>query len=82
MFGQDRRVALFAVTLLLVFSLNNPANAATIAFKPPVSCRRLSISTGGWNPSNILDSKIDTDSRRSLRRQIIKPDEETRGAIG
>jgi FG-GAP-like repeat/FG-GAP repeat len=37
MFGQRKRVALLVVTLLLVFSLSNPANAATVGFKAAVN---------------------------------------------
>src|SRR6266852_4421083 len=37
MYGQERRVALLVVTLLLVFSFSNPANAATITFQPAVT---------------------------------------------
>jgi hypothetical protein len=60
MFGQERRVALFAVTLLLVFSLNNPANAATIAFKPPVSY------PVGTNPGGVYVADFNGDGKLDL----------------
>src|SRR6266481_4245999 len=53
LYRQERRAALLVGTLLLVFSLSNLANAATIAFKPPVSypvgTNPMAVSVGDFN---------------------------------
>ncbi len=62
MHGQERRIALLVVTLLLVFSLSNLANAATIAFKPPVSypvgTNPMAVSVGDFNGDGKLDLAV------------------------
>src|SRR6266851_4006796 len=62
MHGQERRIALLVVTLLLVFSLSNLANAATIAFQPPVSypvgTNPMAVSVGDFNGDGRLDLAI------------------------
>lgn len=53
MSGQEKRVALLAVTLLLVLSLTNPANAANVGFKPavtyPVGTGPAAVAIGDFN---------------------------------
>src|SRR6266436_10222171 len=62
LYRQERRAALLVGTLLLVFSLSNLANAATIAFKPPVSypvgTNPMAVSVGDFNGDGKLDLAI------------------------
>jgi len=62
MFGQQKRVALLVVTLLLALALGNLANAATIAFKPPVSysvgTNPMAVSVGDFNGDGKLDLAV------------------------
>jgi hypothetical protein len=59
MSGKERRVALLVVNLLLVFSLGDPANAATIGFNPAVTYQvgtaPFAIASGDFNG----DGKVD-----------------------
>jgi len=59
---QKKRVALFVVTSLLVFSLSNLANAATIGFKPgvtyPVGTGPLAVVAGDFNGDGKIDLAV------------------------
>jgi hypothetical protein len=59
MCGQERCFALL-VTLLLVFSLSNPANGVTVAFKAPVSY------PVGTNPSGVSVGDLNGDGKLDL----------------
>jgi FG-GAP-like repeat len=62
MSGQEKRVALLVVTLLLVFSLTNPANAATAGFKPavtyPVGTAPVAVTSGDFNGDGKADLAV------------------------
>ena len=60
MYGQERRVALLVVTLLLVFSLTNPTNAATAGFKPAVNY------TVGTAPRAVVSGDFNGDGKMDL----------------
>jgi hypothetical protein len=60
MYGQERRVALLAGTLMLVFSLTNPANAATAGFKPAVNY------TVGTAPRAVVSGDFNGDGKMDL----------------
>ena len=62
MYGQRKRFALLVVTLVLRFSFSNLANAATIAFQPPVSypvgTNPGAVSVGDFNGDGKLDLAV------------------------
>ena len=62
MCGQERCFAVLVVTLLLVVSLSNPANGATVAFKAPVSypvgTNPAGVSVGDFNGDGKLDLAV------------------------
>ena len=60
MYGQKKRVALLVVTLLLAFSISNLANAATIAFKQPVTY------PVGTNPIAVSVADFNGDGKSDL----------------
>ena len=60
--GQKIRVALLVVTSLLVFSLSNPANAATVGFKPAVNyavgTAPRAVASGDFNGDGKVDLAV------------------------
>src|SRR5712692_9186219 len=62
MYGQERRVALLVVILLLLFSVSDPAHAATAGFKQavtyPVGTAPVAVASGDFNGDGKADLAV------------------------
>jgi hypothetical protein len=62
MCAEHKCVVLLVITLFLLFSLSNPANAATVAFKPavtyPVGTAPFAVASGDFNGDGKMDLAV------------------------